>query len=86
MDEIQKLRKKIDKVDDLLVAVLAKRVDLVKRIQLIKKQKHIPPVDQKRKLEIIKRAVKKGEKKGLKPAVVKKVFTAIHDTLQFILE
>ena len=49
------LRKDIDKLDDEIVELLRKRIEIVKKIGEIKKEKGIPMRDKQREAEIIER-------------------------------
>jgi len=69
MKNIEDLRKQIDKIDELIITLLAKRMEMVKKVGKLKKVNNLPLLDNKRWKEIIK------SKKGF----MKKIWKIIHD-------
>jgi len=69
MKNIEDLRKQIDKIDELIITLLAKRMEMVKKVGKLKKVSNLPLLDNKRWKEIIK------SKKGF----IKKIWEIIHD-------
>ena len=69
MKNIENLRKQIDEIDELIINLLAKRMDVVKKIGQLKKQHNIPPLDQTRWQKLIK------SKKGY----IKRIWEIIHE-------
>lgn len=67
--KLEKLRKQIDKIDSSIVILLAKRMEIVKKVGKLKKKNKLPPLDNKRWKEIIR------TKKGF----IKKIWEIIHD-------
>ena len=67
--KLEKLRKQIDKIDSSIVTLLAKRMEIVKKVGKLKKKNKLPPLDNKRWKEIIR------TKKGF----IKKIWEIIHD-------
>ena len=59
--ELEEIRKEIDKIDNEILAMLAKRKALAKEIALIKKSRKMPILDEKREAELIKRLKKKAK-------------------------
>ena len=66
---IEALRTQIEEIDESVVNLLAKRMDVVKKIGQLKKQNNIPTLDQTRWQKIIE------SKKGF----VKKIWEIIHE-------
>ena len=52
---IEEARKDIDKMDDNIIELLAKRKNLIKEIASIKKELNKPIIDEEREQEIIER-------------------------------
>ena len=67
--KLEDLRKQIDEIDDLIVSLLAKRMETVKKVGQLKKKSNIPVLDKSRWQKVIK------SKKGF----VKKIWKVIHD-------
>ncbi len=68
MKYLEDLRKQIDSLDEQIVALLVKRMEIVKEIGKYKKENNLPPLDDIRWQEIIK------SKKGF----IKKIWEIIH--------
>ena len=75
-EEMKRIRKKIDQVDDKLLPLMVKRSKLVeKALSLKKKQTEI--VDKKRINEISKKIVKKTSELGGNSKLLKKIWLSI---------
>jgi chorismate mutase len=71
---LEELRKKIDKVDSRIVALLEERVDLAKKIGEAKRKHGLPVEDAKREQEVL---IKVTERTKLNQGFVKKLFEGI---------
>lgn len=69
MKNIEDLRKQIDKIDSSIVILLAKRMEIVKKVGKLKKKSNLPPLDNKRWKEIIK----------TKKDFIRKIWEIIHE-------
>ena len=67
--KLEGLRKQIDEIDNSIVILLAKRMEIVKKVGKLKKVNNLPLLDNKRWKEIIK------TKKGF----IRKIWEIIHD-------
>ena len=67
--KLEGLRKQIDEIDNSIVILLAKRMEIVKKVGKLKKKSNLPLLDNKRWKEIIK------TKKGF----IRKIWEIIHD-------
>ena len=74
---MKQIRNKIDAIDKKLIALLAKRKDLVVKLGEIKKQKNIPVQDDKREAEMLLERAKLAKKHGLNPLLIKRLYTEI---------
>lgn len=74
MDEIKNLRNLIDTVDSQILELINSRVDLVKEIGDLKKEKNIEIVDKKREQQIFDVILKQAKEKGLDETAVKKIW------------
>lgn len=68
-NRLENLRKQIDEIDNSIVILLAKRMEIVKKVGKLKKKSNLPLLDNKRWKEIIK------TKKGF----IRKIWEIIHD-------
>ncbi|MEL6988157.1 MAG: bifunctional 3-deoxy-7-phosphoheptulonate synthase/chorismate mutase type II [Bacteroidota bacterium] len=78
MDSLVTLRKEIDQVDEELLNVLSKRMDIVQNIGNYKKANNIPILAPNRWSNILEKSSKKGEGKGLSEQFIVELFRAIH--------
>ena len=72
MNRISDLRKEIDAVDEKIVCLIEKRIDIAKAIGAEKKEKRIPVEDRSRETELLKRLKAKSEKAS--PELIEFVF------------
>jgi chorismate mutase len=77
MDEIPKLRKKVDEVDDQILMALCERVKVCKAIGSAKKKQGMPVRDTSRENEVYKRIRAKGAEFGLDAGQVEAVYREI---------
>ncbi len=68
MDNLESLRKQIDKIDNSIINLLAKRMRIIKKVGKFKKENNLQPLDNSRWQKVIK--TKKG--------YVKKIWKIIH--------
>ena len=78
LENIEDMRHQIDQIDNELLNLLGKRMEIADNIGQYKKRKNIAILQSARWNEILKHAVKKGAKKGLSKAFMKTVLKAIH--------
>lgn len=62
MDELKKIRKKIDQIDEKIAALLNKREQVVILIKKLKKQARLPKIDKAREAEILQKFDSKYQK------------------------
>lgn len=77
-NQLDELRKKIDKLDDNLLKILAKRFEVVKKIGQNKKKFNIPTADKKRFNEVLKTRINKGKEMDLNKNLIEKIYKIIH--------
>jgi monofunctional chorismate mutase len=56
LEGIQELRKEIDKIDDEIIDLLKRRLEIARKIGKIKKERHLPVLDKEREKEVLERA------------------------------
>ncbi len=77
MDEIPKLRKKVDEIDDQILSALCERVKVCKAIGAAKKKQGKPVRDVSRENDVYKRISAKGAEFGLDAGQVEAVYREI---------
>ena len=71
--KLNKIRKELDKLDDVLIKIIKKRTNLVKRVLVLKEKKN-QIVDQKRINLILKNIKKKSIKNKIDPKITHKIW------------
>lgn len=79
MKSLDELRKEIDALDEHLIAVLAKRIAVVKEIGEIKKKEGLSIIDEDRRERVISLLVQKAKTFNIADDIVRKLFEVIHD-------
>ena len=77
MQDIQKLRKRIDEVDEQILRFLGERAEICRSIGLLKKQQGIPVTDASRENEVFSEIRGKAADFGLDPDQVEAVYRQI---------
>ena len=77
IDEIERYRKKIDEIDDLILKALTDRVRVCMAIGLAKKKRGIQVKDAVREMEVYKRVKEKSIELGLNAQQVHAVYREI---------
>jgi chorismate mutase len=75
---LQDLRKEIDEIDNELLRVIAKRIDIIREIGLLKKEIKIQPLDEKRWQEVVTRIRELAVKHNLPLELVEKIYEELH--------
>jgi chorismate mutase len=78
LDVLGELRQQIDIYDDHLLDLMEKRMQIAETIGKFKKENNITILQSTRWDEIIKKAIIKGEAKGLSAELIDAIFKAIH--------
>ena len=76
--QLEDLRHDIDELDEDLILMLAKRMDIVKKIGQYKKENNITIYQSSRWNEIVNDRVRRSASKGLSEDVIKEIFQMIH--------
>lgn len=74
MDDLNKLREEINKIDEQLLDLIAQRIGVVKAVGEYKKEKGLPVVDKKREEELLQKLILRGEKYSLGESIIRKVW------------
>ena len=78
-ENIQQLRKQIDELDNQLMELLAKRMDVCREIGRYKKEHNMTVLQTSRYNEILEKRGVQGSLTGMAPEFVAKVFESIHE-------
>ncbi len=78
LNSLQTLRSHIDIIDDELLGILEKRMKVANEIGLLKKEKNVAVLQNKRWSDILNKMISEGENKGLSEEFIVKIFKAIH--------
>ena len=76
---LEKLRSEIDKIDQELIDIMARRMQVVEEIGKYKKANSITILQLKRWNQVIRERVKSGEQLGLSREFVLKLLEAVHE-------
>ena len=77
MDEILKLRKKVDEIDDQILKALCERVKVCKAIGDAKKKQGLPIRDSSRENEVYERIIENSAQFQLDPTQIERVYREI---------
>ncbi|MEM2108388.1 MAG: chorismate mutase [Candidatus Bathyarchaeia archaeon] len=77
MEEIQRLRKTIDEVDEQILLLLSKRVEICRSIGAVKRKHGLPIKDLPRENDVYSRVRKKAEELGVDAAWVERIYQQI---------
>lgn len=77
-NELRHLRASIDECDSELIALLARRMDISKKIGKIKSEKRIPVLQSDRYREMLVQRIEQAEKLNLDTSFIKDIFDLIH--------
>ncbi len=78
LESLSELRGKIDEIDDRLLCLLEKRMQIARSIGEYKKKNNMSVLQNKRWEEIIYKNIEKGKQKGLSREFINRLFKAIH--------
>ena len=77
-NKLEDWRKQIDSIDEKILNLLAKRMDISSKIGKFKKEKKVSLLDKKRLEEMVESNIKKGKKLGLSKEFIKNLLHLIH--------
>jgi chorismate mutase len=77
MKQLDHLREEVDMVDDQILCLLAKRMDIIKQIALEKKNNQLPLFDKDRENMMKKNWINKSKKYNMNHTFIKKIFDEI---------
>jgi len=77
MEDLKKLRKKIDQIDKEIVRHLSRRFKITEKVGKLKFKKNLPLRDLKRERELLKKRKDWAKKYRLSPFLIDKIFHLI---------
>ncbi|MEM2999551.1 MAG: chorismate mutase [Candidatus Bathyarchaeia archaeon] len=86
MEEIQRLRKSINEVDEQILLLLSKRVEICRSIGAVKRKHGLPIKDLPRENDVYARVRKKAEELRLDAAWVERIYQQIVNMCSAIQE
>jgi len=78
-NELGRLRDEIDEVDNQIISLLGRRMDLVKQVGEYKRDNNIPPLDSNRWQEVLDSRLSQARSLGLDEGFVGEIYERIHD-------
>ena len=79
MKNLEELRKEIDEIDQQILEILVKRIDIVKQIGELKNIQNMPIIDEERREKLLESISQRAKVFNLSEEFVKKLFKEIHD-------
>jgi chorismate mutase len=77
MKQLDQLREEVDMIDDQILCLLAKRIDIIKQIALEKKHNQLPLLDRDREDKMKEYWMDKSKKYNMNQTSIKKIFDEI---------
>ncbi len=74
---LKEIRKQLDKLDNELIKILAKRTSLIPEVAKYKKENNIPRYQPEREKEIINKKIKLAKKYKINSELIEKIFKLI---------
>lgn len=75
--ELQNFRRQIDRLDDEIIALLAKRFGVIQQVAELKARQALPARIPERIEEVVQRNVASAKAKGLNPQLIENLYRAI---------
>jgi chorismate mutase len=77
MSELERIRTRIQELDEALIRLLAQRFERVRALGQVKAAEGLPVEDEAREAELRAHHARIAEREGVDPALVQRVFAAI---------
>ena len=78
-DALEELRENIDKLDEELLSILSKRLNIVRKIGILKRDNNIDLHDEQRRLKVLESQLSRANSLNLPQDLVKKLYDLIHE-------
>ncbi len=79
-NSLTQYRMAIDEIDNELIALIGKRIDIVKQIALYKKEKHLPILQIDRWQKVLDDSLQKARQLNIDPRLIENIFQCIHES------
>lgn len=79
MQELQKYREEIDKLDSEIISLLASRFEIVQKVWEFKKKNNMPALQNWRWQEVVDSRKKQALEKWISQDFIEKIWNEIHD-------
>lgn len=83
-DRLDSLRREIASLDEQLVSLLARRLELVEEVGVVKQELGLPTLDPTREAEVVRRGAEFARARGLDPELARDVLWRIMAHARFI--
>ncbi len=78
MNDLQDFRKSIDLIDSAIISLLAERMRVVLKVGKFKKERNLPPLDEKRWKEVLDSKISLGKGLDLPEEFIVEIWNIIH--------
>ncbi|SRR5581483_588350 len=83
---LEELRKEIDRINEQIVLLFAKRLEMVKKVAKVKQEKKLPCDDPVREAQQLMVLHELALKNGLSPSVVEEIFNLFVDYSKMVMK
>lgn len=77
--DLDRLREQLDHIDQQILELISKRMEVVKKVGEYKLKHNLPMLDENRKKIMIENRIEKGKKLNLPTNFVRSLYKQIHD-------
>ena len=77
MEVLKPYRARIDAIDDQIIDLLAKRLDVIDEVAKLKAARDIPAVIEERVQEVIDHAAKRADERGVDPELARRLYAVL---------
>lgn len=77
MEILKPYRRRIDALDDQIIDLLARRLEIIDEVARLKADREIPAVLEDRVREVVERCAARAESQGMSPELARRIYTVI---------
>lgn len=78
MNDLDNYRKEIDEIDQQIIELIAKRLEVVEKVGKYKKANKLPPLDQKRWQQVVESKKALAKELNINEELIEKIYNLIH--------
>lgn len=78
-ESLKKYRERIDKIDEKIILWLGRRMEIVKKVGILKKEQKIAVRQDDRFARVLDSVIAQGSKKTISRKLITKIYHAIHE-------